>query len=223
MISVFERVWERLLEDYGPQGWWPAESRFEIIVGAVLVQRTAWRNAALAIENLRRAEALSPEAVAKLDAARLQVLIRPAGFYRVKAERLRVLADFIIAAGGLAQLDRLDTQALRKRFIAQHGIGAETADAILGYAFARPVFVVDAYARRLFGRFLGEKVSDQMLKRRCESELQSVDRLNELHALIVVHSQRRCGTDPECAACGLIDACALAQRRAAAQPARAMG
>ena len=220
---MFELVWERLLEDYGPQGWWPAEGRFEIIVGAVLVQRTAWRNAARAIENLRRAEALSPQEIAKLETSRLRALIRPAGFYRAKSERLKALADFVVAAGGLDQLDRLDTQALRERLIAQQGIGPETADAILGYAFARPVFVVDAYARRLFGRFLGEEVSDQTLKRRCESALESVDRLNELHALIVVHSQRRCSTDPACATCGLIDVCARAQRQATAQPARAIG
>lgn len=213
---MFETVYDRLLEQHGPQGWWPAQDRFEIIAGAVLVQRTAWRNAAQAIERLRQADALTPERLVTLSVARLETLIKPAGFYRVKAKRLKALADFIITTGGLAALDRLPAAALRRLFLERPGIGPETADAILGYAFRRPVFVVDAYARRLFERvgFEDADTSARSLQAGCEAALSSVDRLNELHALIVVHCQRYCAVTPQCSRCLLRPDCGYAAEAA---------
>lgn len=122
---------------------------FEIMVGAILTQNTAWRNVVRAIVNLTAADRLSLEAL--VDAGPwLEELIRPSGYYRQKAARLRLMARSVKEAGGVARLRRESTGALRERFLTWHGVGPETADSFLCYAFARPVFVVDAYTRRLF-------------------------------------------------------------------------
>lgn len=217
---MFAAILDLLLEQHGPQAWWPAESRFEIIVGALLVQRTAWKNAALAIDNLKRADVLAAERIADLDVLELQTLVRPAGFFKAKAARLKAIAAFIESVGGVEALDRERTDTLRERLLEQPGIGPETADAILGYAFERPVFVVDAYARRLLGRLgvLGEGSSDRTLRQDCTAAIPSVRKLNELHALIVVHCQRCCLPVPNCQICLLRPRCSHARSVAVSQP-----
>jgi endonuclease-3 related protein len=205
-------VFDALLAQHGPQGWWPAEDRFEIMAGAVLVQRTAWRNAAQAIQRLKARGALAAEQLAAVDSTFLETMIKPAGFFRVKAARLKALARFVVASGGVDALSRQATPSLRTTLLSQQGIGPETADAILGYAFERPVFVVDAYARRLFER-LGSPdplPSDFDLKADCEAEISTATNLNELHALIVAHSQRCCAAVPDCARCSLRLRCGYA-------------
>jgi endonuclease-3 related protein len=210
---MYAAVLDALLEQHGPQAWWPADSRFEIIVGALLVQRTAWTHAARAIDNLKKANLLAVEQIAAIEVSRLQALVRPAGFFRTKAARLKAVAGFIESSGGLEELDRERTETLRERLLDQPGIGPETADAILGYAFERPVFVVDAYARRLFERLgaIGQGSADDALRADCTAAMPSVRDLNELHALVVVHSQRCCLQVPSCGSCILRSRCAYAQ------------
>lgn len=207
-------IYSALLAQHGPQGWWPAEDRFEILAGAVLVQRTSWRNAARAIDRLKANGCLAADRLAKLDLRRLEDIIKPAGFYRVKAVRLRSLANFVLAAGGLDTLARLPTPQLRGTLLTLPGIGPETADAMLGYAFLRPVFVVDAYARRLFGRLRCPEPlpSDAVIKADCETSVRTATELNELHALIVAHGQYCCAAVPACERCRLRRLCGYSCR-----------
>jgi endonuclease-3 related protein len=197
-----------LLARYGAQGWWPGESAFEVMTSAVLVQRTAWRNVELALEALRGARINTWEQLRATHIADLQLLIRSAGFYRLKAQRLMRLAEFVLGAGGLEALGRLGTAPLRDGLLGVHGIGPETADAILLYAFERPVFVVDAYARQLFARLGGAPVADEVLRRRALRALPGAADLNELHALVVAHGKLYCGTVPSCERCVLVSRCA---------------
>jgi len=195
---------------HGPQRWWPGDSRFEIMVGAVLTQNTAWSNVEKAIANLKRARALTPAAIVAAPAARLAGWLRPSGYFNVKARRLRALCVWLIARGGLRRLARLPTGRLRAELLAVHGIGPETADDILLYAFDRPVFVIDAYTRRLFRR-LGTVAGDEAyesLRRLFEASLApDVPRYNEYHALIVRHAKDVCRPRPRCSACCLKRLC----------------
>jgi endonuclease-3 related protein len=215
---MFAAVFERLLAHYGLQQWWPADDEIEIMVGAVLVQRTVWRNAASAIARLKASGDLSAGRISALPSQRLEELIRPAGFFKVKAQRLQALCRLVAAAGGVAALERLPTQELRDALLGVHGVGAETADAILGYAFKRPVFVVDAYARRFFGRLAHPRAAptDDELKAGCERELKTVVKLNELHALVIAHGKASCGRVPTCSRCCLASACGFARSAAPA-------
>lgn len=205
-------LYERLLGHYGPQHWWPAESPFEMMVGAVLVQSTAWGGVEKAIAALDSAGCLAPAAMLHAGPARIEPLVRPAGFFRVKTRRLLALARFVEDAGGPSALAALPTGTLRARLLGVHGIGAETADAILVYAFGRAAFIADAYARRLLAR-LGMLAADASLAdlhRLGSAALPGSPGLaNELHALIVAHGKAHCRATPLCARCPLIDGCAL--------------
>lgn len=206
---------QTLSAHHGPQAWWPASDRFEIVVGALLVQRTTWHNAKRALEQLRDRGALSVARLAAVAPRELERLIRPAGFFRAKAARLRSLARFIDRAGGLTALDALETGLLRQRLLEQPGVGCETADVILGYVFGRPTFVVDTYARRLFGRLDAPRtgLSDAEIKQRVEASLTDVDGLNELHALIVAHGKSYCRARPICESCPLRRRCGFSRAR----------
>jgi endonuclease-3 related protein len=206
-----------LIDSYGPQHWWPADDAFEIMIGALLVQRTSWRNVELAMARLRGAQSLDPESIASLPADVLAHHIRPAGFYRMKAHRLRGLAGAVMARGGIPAMASLSTAELRQALLSLPGIGHETADAILLYAFERPVVVVDAYLRRLVTRLHGvEAVSDAELRRIVATEVETTSDLNEFHALIVEHGKRRCRAEPKCEVCCLRALCATAMQRAKA-------
>jgi endonuclease-3 related protein len=202
------RVYDRLFERYGAQHWWPAETPFEVMVGAVLTQNTAWSNVERAIDNLKAMQGgFCLESLLALPARRLAELIRPAGYFNVKAKRLLSLFRFLQRHG---DLDRLETDRLRASLLSVHGIGPETADDILLYAFQRPVFVIDAYTRRLFGRLgmVGEGKSYESLRRGFETALPCDSELfNEYHALIVVHAKQHCRTKPVCDGCPLFDLC----------------
>lgn len=195
---------------YGPQRWWPAETPFEVMVGAVLTQNTAWVNVERAIANLKRARLLSAGAIVRAHPRRLAACLRPSGYFNVKARRLRAFCRWYLDAGGGAALVRLPTAVLRERLLAVHGIGPETADDILLYAFARPVFVIDAYTRRLFRR-LGLIDGDEdyeRLRAAFETRLPRKVRLfNEYHALIVVHAKEVCRVRPVCERCCLRASC----------------
>lgn len=210
----FRGIYHRLLADYGPRGWWPGESAFEIMVGAVLTQNTAWTNVEKAMANLKRARVWSPRAIVESHPRRLASLIRPSGYYNVKARRLRALCRWVVAQGGVRRLTALATDELRAELLAVHGIGPETADDILLYAFERPVFVIDAYTRRVFAR-LGMIRGDEAyetLRQRFELALGAdVTLYNEYHALIVRHGKDTCRKRPRCEICCLASNCASAQ------------
>jgi endonuclease-3 related protein len=205
-------LFEVLHSAYGPQGWWPGDSPFEIIVGAVLTQSTAWHNVALAIENLKAEGLLDVEVLLRADPEIVKALLGPAGFFNVKYERLMNLLEYLDVHGvDNERFRRLPVADLREELLAVRGIGHETADSILLYAFDRPVFVVDAYTRRLFSR-LGygwmEKAPYERVRRFFTEELPSDTGLfGEFHALVVVHCKTTCKKSPRCAACCLSPRC----------------
>ena len=147
-------LFQALLNAFGPQHWWPARTAFEVILGSILVQNTAWTNAAKALDRLRAARALSPRALRQVPLAQLERLIRPAGFFRQKSRTIRAFVAFLHReyGGSLIRMSRQKTDVLRRQLLGITGIGRETADSILLYAFQHPVFVVDAYARRVLSR-----------------------------------------------------------------------
>ena len=148
------RYYQTLYRTWGAQHWWPAETRFEVIVGAYLTQNTAWTNVELALTNLRAAKILSVDGIRKVRIPRLERLIRPSGYFRQKAKRLKTFIAFIDEKyeGSLDRLFTQPTDALREELLTLNGVGAETADSILLYAGNHPVFVVDAYTRRILER-----------------------------------------------------------------------
>ncbi|HSW53395.1 MAG TPA: hypothetical protein VLG93_09185, partial [Sulfuricaulis sp.] len=195
------------------------DSRFEIMAGAVLTQNTAWTNVEKAIINLKQAKALSPEAIVRAPPRRLAAWLKPSGYFNIKARRLKAMCRWLLQQGGVRRLGKLDTHELRHALLNVHGIGPETADDMLLYAFRRPVFVIDAYTRRIFAR-LGLIAGDEpyeTLRHRFENELgPSAPLFNEYHALIVVHGKDVCKKRPACGRCTLAGKCpAAATPRAA--------
>ena len=215
--SGLRTVQDRLAAAYGPQEWWPAREPFEMMAGALLTQRTTWRNAARVIASLRREGVLSPGALALVPVDELEALVRPAGTFRTKAARLRALARWYVDVGGRDALAARPTADLRSALLALPGIGAETADDILVYAFARPVFVVDAYARRILSRYgwaQGDEPYEQLSDAVARAVGPDAARLGELHALLVEHGKRHCRSVPRCAGCPLAGECRTGRRRA---------
>lgn len=205
------RACERLVALRPAADWWPAESAFEKMAGAVLVQNTRWEGAASAIEVLRDGGLLSPSAILSCGPKPLASRIRAAGCQTVKARRLFALAEW---AGhrSLDELQRMPTLTLRRELLSVHGVGPETADAILCYALARPVFVADAYARRWLSRMgllAAVYVSDYAACRELvEGALRwEVAGYQALHAAVVMHAQQTCRAAPSCADCSLESQC----------------
>ena len=208
-------IFDALSEAYGPQSWWPASDPFEMMAGALLTQRTSWRNAEQAIAALRRGDALSPETLARLSISTLETLIRPAGTFRVKAIRLRALARWYVRAGPRDALAPYSTAELRALLLGLPGIGPETADDILVYAFARPVFVADAYARRILSRYgwaTGDEPYDELSGAVARALGEDAAKLGEFHALLVEHGKRRCRPTPRCTGCPLAATCRMGVR-----------
>ncbi|WP_018144184.1 endonuclease III domain-containing protein [Thioalkalivibrio sp. AKL6] len=205
---------DALRAEYGDLQWWPAETAFEVMVGAVLTQNTSWTNVEKALANLRGIDALSPEGLMALSREELAAHIRPSGYFNVKADRLRHLLAFLEASGGIEGLAALDTDALRAALLGVKGVGPETADDIVLYAFGRPVFVVDAYTRRLFERLdlPQARAPYDALREHVEVALgPDVAALNDLHALIVEHGKERCRPRPRCDACPVRRHCTHAE------------
>ncbi len=204
------RIYRRLRECHGHQQWWPGETPFEIMVGAVLTQNTAWSNVERAIANLQAAGALDPRAIREMDPERLGELLRPSGYFNVKARRLQAFCRWYLEQGGLEALQELPQEELRRRLLSVHGIGPETADDILLYAFGYPVFVIDAYTRRLFSRLgliTGEEGYEE-LRHWFERHLGADTALyNDYHAQIVIHAKETCRPKPRCEACCLRRVC----------------
>ncbi|MFY9270445.1 MAG: endonuclease III domain-containing protein [Candidatus Manganitrophaceae bacterium] len=213
MESDIFKMYDRLYQYFVPQHWWPAESDFEIIVGAVLTQSTSWKNVEKALLPLRRKGLLTPQAIDHLPLERLAALIRPCGFYRVKAKRLKALVGWIVHQYG-GSLDRMFSEnptRLRQELLAIRGIGPETADAILLYAGRFPLFVVDAYTRRIFSRHLliDEQADYNQVQRFFMDRLPNEQKIfNEYHALIVETGKRFCKTrktEAKCSECPLVN------------------
>lgn len=203
-------IYERLFRAFGPQHWWPGQTRFEIIVGAILTQNTSWTNVAKAIANLEGAGCLDPDRLHALDAAELEPLIRPAGYFRLKAKRLRNFTRWLCDQyqGDLDALDAVETRRLREELLGISGIGPETADSILLYALQRPVFVVDTYTARVAVRhgLIEPDINYEQLQDLFEANLApDASLFNEYHALLVRVGKDYCKPKPKCAACPLND------------------
>ena len=204
-------LYQGMLDAYGPQEWWPAEDAFEVAVGAVLTQNTNWSNVERAIGNLRAAGVLSLEGILAMPADRLAELIRPSGYYNIKAGRLRSLCAFLAEAGGLERLAQRPLDEARRALLSVKGVGPETADDILLYAMDQPVFVIDAYTRRLLARQGLARGSEpyEELRRGFEVALPAdVALFRQYHALIVEHAKAACRKRPACGTCHLEGRCA---------------
>lgn len=212
-------IYEKLLRTYGSQSWWPANSSFEVMIGTILTQNTAWFNVEKAIAGLRKACELTPASILSLTSYRLEEAIRPSGYYRQKADRLRGYCRYLMGTygGDVSRMKDVETVILRDELLALKGIGPETADSILLYALNRPVFVIDAYTIRFLSR-LGlceEKVKYDDLQSLFMDNLEP-DALifNEYHALIVKHGKQKCTKrTPECNSCVLNNICTFADSR----------
>ena len=215
MRAVFDRLYER----FGPQGWWPADSPYEVIVGAVLTQSVSWRNVERAIANLKAEKLLDPHRLHAADEAHLAELVRPTRYYRQKAKKLKAITALLVEAYG-GSVERMlagPTADVRRLLLGIHGIGPETADSILLYAGGHPVFVVDAYTRRIFHRvgLWGPDPGYAAMQERFHRELPPDAALyNEYHALIVALGHRHCrARRPLCGECPLADTCAHGRAR----------
>jgi endonuclease-3 related protein len=202
------RLYDRLHRRYGPQRWWPARSRFEVVVGAILTQNAAWRNAERAIARLRDAGALDLRTVLTLPPARLAGLLRPSGTFRVKARRLHAFARHVQErhGGHLGRLLGLPLPMLRAELRGITGIGPETADAIVLYAAGRPIFVVDAYTTRILARhgLVAPDADYAAVQAFVMAHLPHDPALfNEYHALLVRVGKEHCGARPRCEGCPL--------------------
>ena len=209
-------IFDRLLMQYGQRHWWPGETPFEVCVGAILTQNTNWGNVERALANLKGAGRLSPRGISQLPPDELAALIRPAGYFNVKARRLQALVAFILqeADGDLDRLFLQDWRPLRDRLLAVRGIGPETADSILLYAGNQPSFVVDAYTRRIFSRLgmVEETIGYEPLRAFFMEQLPTDLQLyNEYHALLVEHGKQACRTRPRCQDCCLAACCPASQ------------
>jgi endonuclease-3 related protein len=208
MAPYIQHVYDALYTRWGPQHWWPADTRLEMMLGAILTQNTAWTNVEMAIENLRIAGALNLAALERASAKQLARWIRPAGYFNQKAGYIKAMTRTLRDRfdGSLHRLFALDTPALRRELLSWKGVGPETADSILLYAGKRPVFVVDAYTRR-FLRHHGwceEKASYAEIAHLFTDDLPPDARLfNEYHALIVRLGKEHCKAKPQCNGCPL--------------------
>lgn len=208
-LPVLDQHYRALFDAYGPQHWWPGRTRFEVIVGAILTQSTSWYNVEAAIRNLRAARMLTPSEIEAVSVVKLARLIRPSGYFRQKAKKLKAFARFLFHtySGSLSKMFRAPTRVLREQLLAVHGIGPETADSILLYAGNHAVFVVDAYTRRILERhnLATPKHSYEEIRSLFESNLPRDPQLfNEFHALIVHTGKHFCRkSEARCSSCAL--------------------
>jgi endonuclease-3 related protein len=216
-------LYRRLRDAQGPQGWWPADTPIEMAIGAVLTQNTAWINVERALDNLRTDGLLDARALLAAPDAALAARLRPSGYFNVKARRVKALAAFLAehVDGDPARLAGWDPARARAALLAVPGVGRETADSILLYAAGHPVFVIDAYTRRVAGRLgLADPRTDyDVLRRAFEAALpRNAALFNDFHAQLVVHAKDRCRVRPRCGGCPLADTCPAAPSDGAGAP-----
>lgn len=204
-----DEYFNSLFTALGPQHWWPGDTPFEVIVGTILTQNTSWKNVELALANLRGEDLLSVAGIERVDVRHLGTLLRPAGYFRQKARKLKAFVRFLRGeyAGSLRRMFATPVLVLREKLLGVWGIGPETADSILLYAGEQPVFVVDAYTKRIFARhgWIGEKAKYEDVRWMVERQFPGdVRRFNELHALIVSAGKNFCRPqEPKCGECPL--------------------
>ena len=210
-------TYHRLLAQYGPQQWWPAGEPFEVIVGAILTQSTAWTNVEKAIANLKAREMLSPQALRCVGVDELASLIRPSGYYNAKAMKVKSFVEWLGRQydDNLHDLFAMDIASLRQKLLLVYGIGEETADSIILYAAEKPIFVIDAYTRRIFQRLgfappVDTYSSFQSLFMKHLPHDESL--FNEYHALLVKHGKETCRKVPKCNGCCLGTICVSRKR-----------
>ncbi len=235
MRGSLEEVYDRLFRCYGPQGWWPISlmagkpgfdergyhkgdysypktepQMFEVAAGAILTQNTSWRNVERAMRNLSDKGILNPDGILRTKDEVLEGCLKPVGYFRVKAKRLREFVRFLEERGGIDELFARPLNELRTQLLGVNGIGEETADSIVLYAVGKPSFVIDAYTRRILSRIglLNGQPTYQEIKKFFEENL-SVDAelFNEYHALLVEHAKTYCNKKPKCSSCPLEDIC----------------
>lgn len=207
-----QKIYSKIMARYGPQHWWPAETPFEVIIGAILTQSAAWSNVEKAISNLKYAKALSPEALRQLSQSEVGKLIHPCGYYNVKSVKLKTFAHWLGEhyEDSLDKLFANDIGLLRQQLLSIYGIGEETADSIILYAGNKPVFVIDAYTRRIIDRLglTSETHSYTAYQMLFSSNLPATSRLfNEYHALLVRLAKDVCRKAPLCQNCCLNNMC----------------
>ncbi len=206
-----QAIYQSLYDHFGPQHWWPGDTPLEILVGAVLTQNTNWGNVSRAIDNLRQGNVLSLEALLALPADQLAAMIRPCGYYNLKAQRLRnllaVLEEGVADTGSLDDFFSQDLSYVREKLLSVKGVGPETADSILLYAAAKPIFVVDAYTYRFLSRhgLVAEETSYGEMQELFMAALSAEEGLyNEYHALLVCLGKEFCKKkNPRCEKCPL--------------------
>lgn len=207
--ELLRRYFGRMFHELGPQGWWPARTRFEIILGAILTQNTSWQNVVLALQRLRKEGLLSLPRLKRATCAEIESCLRPAGFFRQKARTIRSFLDWLEyhCHGSLAAMFQRPAAELRRELLNIKGLGPETADAILLYAVGRPFFVADAYTRRILGRhgLVAEDARYSTVQDFLHHHLPAdLALFNEFHALLVAVGKRFCKrTAPQCAGCPL--------------------
>lgn len=208
--NQYQHIYDSLNLHYGPQHWWPADTSFEVMMGAILVQNTTWNNASAAISRLKQAGLMTPSAINKISTDELAGYIVSSGYYNIKAIRLQALCHWLDQQADIDQLKKRPLKTLRKQLLGIHGVGPETADDILLYALDKAVFVIDAYTRRLFSRLglLQRDDSYENLQKCFEQALdEDVEVFKQYHALIVVHAKETCRKQPRCESCCLTGLC----------------
>ena len=210
LSNTLKKSYNKLLRAFGPQHWWPGDTPFEVIVGAILTQNTAWTNVEKAIHNLKKAKLLTPGKLHDLSQDEIAKYIRPAGYFNIKAKRLKHFLNYLFDnyGGNLKKMFKKRTDALRRELLSVNGIGPETADSILLYAGDHPVFVVDAYTKRIFSRHQVVKADAEyhdIQELFMKNLPHDVKMFNEYHALIVKAGKDFCRTrKPLCSRCPLM-------------------
>jgi len=206
--TFLKATYRKLLKEFGPQHWWPARTRFEVIVGAILTQNTNWKNVEKALDNLRKRKLLNLSGIKETPARRLADLIRPSGYFNVKAKRLKNFIEFMLEGyeGSIRRMMKEPLSEIRPKILGVNGVGPETADSILLYALDKPVFVVDAYTKRILHRHQlipSEATYDDVQKMFMNNLAADGKIFNEYHALLVKLCKEFCKTKPLCAKCPL--------------------
>lgn len=209
MKARLNLIYQKLYSHFGPQHWWPANTRFEVMVGAILTQNTSWSNVEKAIDNLKEHHLLNPDRLYRLSHQRLASLIRPAGYYNIKAKRLKHLLIFLFNSyqGNLKKMSVENLQELRQKLLSVNGIGQETADSILLYCLNKPIFVIDAYTKRILTRHRlvkGDASYNAVQNLFMQHLKPEVKLFNEYHALLVRLGKEFClKKKPKCEICPL--------------------
>jgi endonuclease-3 related protein len=210
MKNLLMEIYNKLYLSYGPRYWWPGDTSFEVMVGAILTQNTSWRNVEKAIQKLKGKGVLNPQGIQRLKKSQLAPLIKSSGYYRIKTDRLKCFIDFLFEEydGNIEKMGKEKVEALREKLLGVKGIGPETADSILLYGLKKPIFVVDAYTKRILSRhgIISERASYGEAQKFFMDHLPLDKKLfNEYHALFVHLGKTVCKKIPRCEICPLRD------------------